>query len=68
MGSGKVCHQPIAGKAMGLPGGRGSPIERRDRDGGQAAWVSPSFVGSNPVVSLAGRVGWQWTAGVAESG
>jgi hypothetical protein len=22
---------PIAGKAMGLPGGRGSPIERRDR-------------------------------------
>jgi hypothetical protein len=27
---------PIAGKAMGLPGGRGSPIERRDRDGGQA--------------------------------
>jgi hypothetical protein len=25
------------GKAMGLPGGRGSPIERRDRDAGQAA-------------------------------
>jgi hypothetical protein len=24
-------------KAMGLPGGRGSPIGRRDRDGGQAA-------------------------------
>ena len=30
--AGKVCHQPVAGKAMGLPGGRGSPIEWRDRD------------------------------------
>jgi hypothetical protein len=25
--TGKACHQPVAGKAMGLPGGRGSPIE-----------------------------------------
>jgi hypothetical protein len=25
--AGKVCLQPVAGKAMGLPGGRGSPIE-----------------------------------------
>jgi hypothetical protein len=32
-------------RVMGLPGGRGSPSERSDRDGGQAAWVSPSFVG-----------------------
>jgi hypothetical protein len=32
---GKVCQHPVACKAMGLPGGRGSPIERRDR--GQAA-------------------------------
>ena len=30
--AGKVCHQPVVGKVMGLPGGRGSPIERRDRD------------------------------------
>jgi hypothetical protein len=29
--AGKVCQQLVAGKAMGLPGGRGSPIERRDR-------------------------------------
>ena len=28
MAAGKVCQQPVAGKAMGLPGGRGSPIER----------------------------------------
>jgi hypothetical protein len=34
---GKVCPQPVAGKAMGLPGGRGSPIERRDRDRDQGA-------------------------------
>jgi hypothetical protein len=34
---GKVCRQPVARKVMGLPGGRGSPIERRDRDGDQAA-------------------------------
>jgi hypothetical protein len=34
---GKVCQQPVARKVMGLPGGRGSPIERRDRDGDQAA-------------------------------
>jgi hypothetical protein len=25
--AGKVCQQPVADKAMGLPGGRGSPIE-----------------------------------------
>ena len=32
------CTATIAdGKVMGLPGGRGSPIERPDRDGGQAA-------------------------------
>jgi hypothetical protein len=37
MTTGKVCPQLVAGKVMGLPGGRGSPIERRDRDGGQAA-------------------------------
>jgi hypothetical protein len=26
--AGKVCHQPIADKAMGLPSSRGSPIGR----------------------------------------
>jgi hypothetical protein len=26
--AGKVRDQPVAGKVMGLPGGRGSPIER----------------------------------------
>jgi hypothetical protein len=28
--AGKLCHQPVADKAMGLPGGRGSPIEQDD--------------------------------------
>ena len=32
MTTGKVSPQPVAGKGMGLPGGCGSPIERRDRD------------------------------------
>jgi hypothetical protein len=27
MAAGKVCHQPVADKVMGLPGGRGSPID-----------------------------------------
>jgi hypothetical protein len=26
--AGKVCHQPVADKAMGLPGGRGNAIGR----------------------------------------
>jgi hypothetical protein len=51
MTTGKVSPQLAAGKGMGLPGGRGSPIERRDRDGGQAALASPIFVGGNAVVS-----------------
>jgi hypothetical protein len=34
MTTGKVCLQLVAGKVMGLPGGRGSPIKRRDRDQG----------------------------------
>src|SRR5215218_4368210 len=33
--AGRVGDQLVAGKVMGLPGGRGSPIKRRDR--GQAA-------------------------------
>jgi hypothetical protein len=33
--AGRVGDQLVAGKGMGLPGGRGSPIQRRDR--GQAA-------------------------------
>jgi hypothetical protein len=28
--AGRVGDQLVAGKVMGLPGGRGSPIERRD--------------------------------------
>jgi hypothetical protein len=36
--AGKVCHQPVADKVMGLPGGRGSPIGWRNR--GQAACSS----------------------------
>jgi hypothetical protein len=31
----KLCERPVAGKAMGLPGGRGSPIERGDPGFGQ---------------------------------
>ena len=30
----------------------GSPIERRDRDGGQPALASPTFVGANADVSV----------------
>src|SRR5215213_4046197 len=38
--AGRVGDQLVAGKVMGLPGGRGSPIERPDRDPGQAAcWI-----------------------------
>jgi hypothetical protein len=36
-GGSKLFEPLVAGRVMGLPGGRGSPIERRDRDGGQAA-------------------------------
>src|SRR5215218_6997506 len=36
-GGSKLFEPWAAGKVMGLPGGRGSPIERRDRDDGQAA-------------------------------
>ena len=44
----KLGDQFVAGKVMGLPGGRGSPIERRDcaywsgrvPDPGSAAWPS----------------------------
>src|SRR4029453_16827822 len=34
----KLEDQSVAGKAMGLPGGRGSPITRRDRDRDQVDW------------------------------
>jgi hypothetical protein len=39
--AGRVGDQLVAGKVMGLPGGRGSPIERRDR--GQAACPTPAL-------------------------
>ena len=48
---GKVCHQPVIGKVMGLPGGRGSPITPRDR--GQAACPSRALWPARRVASTA---------------
>jgi hypothetical protein len=40
--AGRVGEQLVACKVMGLPGGRGSPIERRDRDGDCGQGVADS--------------------------
>ena len=44
MTAGKVCRQPVVRKVMGLPGGRGSPIERRDYGSGRV--LKPSIEAS----------------------
>ena len=44
MTAGTVCPQLAAGKVMGLPGGRGSPIERRDYGSGRV--LKPSIEAS----------------------
>jgi hypothetical protein len=71
--TGKVCQQPVAGKVMGLPGGRGSPIEQRDRDGGQARCpggpvaYSPGGQHGQPTDNTRASVVARWSTGGSEA-